>query len=259
MNRRELITGAAGVCLAPTQQALSAEASSMRLLVPAYFDPGTSRAKYWDQLLSSAKVCSITAIVNPASGPGRRIDPAYTDTLRRCKEAGVRPIGYVSTSYAKRTLAEVQADIDTWLRFYPGIRGFFFDEQSSGPEKIDFYRALREYSRKQLPNAFVVTNPGIVPDRQYLDGKASDVVCVFEHHSGFEKWVRPEPSVPAERLYVLNYQVPDAPTMREHVARLTKERVGYYFCTEDKLPNPWDSLPPYWDELVAAVKAGRIR
>ncbi len=47
--------------------------------------------------------------------------------------------------------------------------------------------------------------------------------------------------------------------MREHVARLTKERVGYYYCTDDKLPNPWDTLPPYWDDLVTAVKAARIR
>jgi hypothetical protein len=258
MNRRALLTAVAAIA-ASAHRLSAAETTPMRLLVPTYFDPGGSRAKYWDQLFAAAKECSITAIVNPASGPGRRIDPAYTETLRRCKDSGVRPIGYVSTSYAKRNLEEVQADIDAWLRFYPGIQGFFFDEQSSGPEKLDYYRALRDYARKQLTNAFVVTNPGIVPDKGYLDGMAADVVCVFEHHSGFERWVRPEATVPPERLYVLNYQVPDADKMREHVARLAKERVGYYYCTDDRLPNPWDTLPSYWDELVVAVKAARIR
>lgn len=90
-------------------------------------------------------------------------------------------------------------------------------------------------------------------------GCKGQVVCVFEHHGGFEKWVRPELAIPAERLYVLNYHVLDAAKMREHIARLTKERVGYHHCTDDHLPNPWDTLPAYWDDLVAAVKAARLR
>ncbi len=201
MNRRHLLTAVAGACLSSSAVKVRADdATSMRLLVPAYFYPGGRELNYWDQLLASAKACSITAILNPDSGPGEKVDPAYTETLRRCKVAGVRPIAYVSTSYAKRKLEEVQADIDTWLKYYPGIKGFFFDEQSSGPEKLDYYRALRDFSRKRLASAFVVNNPGIVPDKGYLAGKAADVVCVFEHHTGFEKWARPEASIPAERL-----------------------------------------------------------
>src|SRR5262249_27102435 len=67
-------------------------------------------------------------IVNPASGPGTRVDANYTKAIDRLQGAGCVVLGYVSTGYGKRTEAQVKKDIDQWLKLYPRIQGIFFDE-----------------------------------------------------------------------------------------------------------------------------------
>ena len=42
----------------------------------------------------------VVAIVNPASGPGKRVDANYTKVLEQAKKSKVTLIGYVSTKYA---------------------------------------------------------------------------------------------------------------------------------------------------------------
>ena len=32
-----------------------------------------------------------------------------------------------------------------------------------------------------------------------------------------------------------------------------KKHCGYIFVQNDTMPNPWDSLPPYFDALLAAL------
>jgi hypothetical protein len=32
-----------------------------------------------------------------------------------------------------------------------------------------------------------------------------------------------------------------------------KQDVGYIYITDDDLPNPWDTLPGYFDALLAAL------
>src|SRR5687768_16366735 len=75
----------------------------LRLLVPAYFYPAGKGEQKWDKLIAAADRVPIVAIVNPASGPGRRADPNYTAILERAAKAKrLTLIGYVTTSYAKR-------------------------------------------------------------------------------------------------------------------------------------------------------------
>jgi hypothetical protein len=33
-----------------------------------------------------------------------------------------------------------------------------------------------------------------------------------------------------------------------------KASCGYICLQNDRLPNPWDTLPPYFDQLVAALQ-----
>ena len=114
----------------------------MRLLVPAYFYPAGKGDKEWERLLAAPQEAGVVAIVNPASGPGRRVDANYTNVLKQTKKSKVTLIGYVSTSYGKRKTEEVKADVDQWVRFYPGIQGIFFDEQASGTEQLEQMAAL---------------------------------------------------------------------------------------------------------------------
>jgi spherulation-specific family 4 protein len=92
----------------------------LSLLVPAYFYPAGEGLKHWDRLIASSARVPVLAIVNPVSGPGDKADANYTKLLDRARrQAGLTLLGYVSTRYARRPLADVQADVDRWLRLYP--------------------------------------------------------------------------------------------------------------------------------------------
>ena len=61
-----------------------------------------------------------------------QVQMAVSETLADLAQESITLVGYVSTSYAKRPLADVKADIDQWPRLYAGLAGVFFDEQASG-------------------------------------------------------------------------------------------------------------------------------
>jgi Spherulation-specific family 4 len=136
----------------------------VQLLVPAYFYPADDGLKHWDRLIAAASArVPILAIVNPASGPGKAADPAYTKLLDRATtNKSLTLLGYIGTSYSKRPIAEVKADVARWVQLYPQIQGVFFDEQASGADKVDYYAALHEYTRKERKLQRVVTNPGMI-------------------------------------------------------------------------------------------------
>ena len=69
------------------------------------------------------------AIANPNSGPGDERNLDYAAIFTEASNQGITLVGYVSTDYGKRPKADVKKDIDTWIRLYPQIRGFFFDQQ----------------------------------------------------------------------------------------------------------------------------------
>jgi hypothetical protein len=228
----------------------------LRVLVPAYFYPAGEGLKEWDRLIRAADKISIVAIANPNSGPGARSNSNYTEVINRAAQAGVTVIGYVSTRYGKRPRAEVEADVDRWLRFYPALKGFFFDEQASSAEQIEYYVALLNDARSKLPKAFVVTNPGTSCPEEYVSRPATDAACIFENKEGFPKFQPPAwtSRYPAERFAALPYNVPDAAQMQQCVNKAVKDRMGLLYVTDDSGSNPWDRLPTYWEAEVSAVQ-----
>jgi hypothetical protein len=229
----------------------------LRLLVPAYFYPAGEGLKHWEPLMASAARVPILAIVNPASGPGDKADANYTKLLDRARrQAGLTLLGYVSTRYARRQLADVQADVDRWLRLYPQIHGIFFDEQVSAADKADYYAALYAHVRKARKLRLVVTNPGTACAEAYLARPAADVICLFEGAEGFAAWRPPvwAGKYGARRFAALAYKVGAAGQMRKHVEAAAEKGVGCLYVTDAAGANPWDRLPAYWDEEVAAVR-----
>ncbi len=231
----------------------------IRILVPAYFRPAGDGLRHWDRLIASAGKAPITAIVNPASGPGKRADPRYAEVLARAK--GLTLIGYVSTSYAKRPLDEVKADVDRWLEFYPSIRGIFFDEQASGADRVDHYAALYAYVRQEKKLDLVVANPGVNCDEAYVSRPAADAVCLFEHHTGFDAHRPPAwtSKYGPERFAILPYASATVDEMRRRLAASVERRFGWIYVTDASGENPWNRLPAYWDELVDAARPKKGR
>jgi hypothetical protein len=245
----------AGVPLAPVWGTPPEDAPRVRLLVPAYFYPEGDGLKAWERLIAAADKVPIVAIVNPASGPGRTVDENYVEVFRKARGSKVTLIGYVHLNYAKRPIADVKSEVDRWLAFYPDIQGIFFDEQPSGAEQAPYALECFGYARKKIPKGKIVSNPGTTCAEKYVSGETGATVCLFEHHEGFgayrpPKWAdRYEP----ERFAILLYQQKGGESMRRLLREAIRKRAGYVYVTDDVLPNPWDRLPAYWEEEVAAV------
>jgi hypothetical protein len=261
MNQRDHL-GILGLLIASLAFSASGPAAAedtpaVRLLVPAYFNPAGKGREVWDTLIASADKAPITAIVNPASGPGRRVDPNYTAVLAAVKTSRLQPIGYVTLSYSKKPVAEITAEVDRWLEFYPDIEGIFFDEQPSGKEHIEHVGACFAHARAKLPKGLIVSNPGVPCDAAYVERPERPVICVFEHHSGWDRFRAPAwlTEERREQGYILRYDIAAAEAMKTAVSNAIRNNAGWVYVTDAKGSNPWNRLPTYWDEEVEVVRS----
>jgi hypothetical protein len=255
VTRREF--GLASLGLALSAGAAPPKPPKMSLLVPAYFYPAGQGLKDWDRMIASASVGPITAIVNPASGPGQAVDPNYVTVVDRAVKGKLALIGYVSTHYTEHPLADAKADIDRWLALYPQVGGFFFDEQASDVARIGYYLDLAAHARSRLSGARIVANPGTTCDEAYVARKTSDVVCLFENSRGFDAY-RPPPwtsKYDPGRFAVIPYAIPQAEAMRRVLKEAETHRAGVVFVTDASGANPYDRLPLYWGDELKAVEA----
>lgn len=237
------------LCLALLTSPLPAQ--TQRMAIPSYFGPGT----LWTQLGAGAPRVGL-AILNPNSGPGDAVRADDAQQVKATQARGVLVLGYVHTSYGKRPLPEVQAEIARYRQWY-GVSGIFFDEVTNDDAGLAYYVQCRALARAGHPKAFVVINPGTPVTEGYM--KAADVVLTFEHdYSSYLKRAPDAPWVaryPASRFYHLVYAAPDAAAMRRAVALGKQRHAGWMYVTADDLPNPWDTLPEggYWTGELTAL------
>jgi len=128
--RKLLVVIVVATALSVTSSALAASQ-----LVPAYFYP-TGTPNPWHIMCDhmNTEGYGSTAIMNPASGPGKAKDANYAAALIYCQEKdGQNVIGYVDTDYTKRSIAEVEADVNAYYSFYPTIGGIFLDRMEQLP------------------------------------------------------------------------------------------------------------------------------
>jgi hypothetical protein len=229
--------------------------------VPAYFYPAEDGLAQWDRLFDSPAAAATMVIVNPSSGPGTAADPNYANVVVRAGHKGTTVLGYVSTKYAARPLNEVKADVDRWVRFYPGVHGIFFDEQASAAEQVPYYASLYEHVRKASGLSLVVSNPGTACAEEYLVRPAADIICLVEVTKDFSAY-RPPPwtaQYPTRRFAALLNGVDTSEHMKKYIQGMGERKIGACYVTEGRLPNPWDRLPRYWEAEVAAVQQASER
>jgi hypothetical protein len=239
----------------PSKATPAGAARGLRLLVPAYIYPSGDGRKYWQRLIDAASRVEIVVVANPNSGPGADRDLEYEAIFTAAIVRGVKLVGYVSTDFGKRPRAEIKKDIDTWLVFYPQIRGFFLDGQPREGDHTGLFVELRDYVREKLLDPLVITNPGIPCDEAYLARGISDVTCVFVNYQGFDRFELPATYRPydASRFAAMPYNISNADTMRNLVKEAVLKRIGYLYISDAKPPNSWGALPAYWEEEVDEV------
>jgi hypothetical protein len=254
----EATPGAAGTApgaadgTAPAAGAATAPAASGAgaTIVPLYTYPTDPS---WNTVIAAKAAhptVGVIAAVNPANGPGAAADPGYASGIARLAAGGIKVIGYVATGYAVNSPAAVKADIDRWRAFYPGqISGIFFDEQSNRAGDVPYYRDLSQYAKAQ-GLSFTVGNPGTDSAPEYIG--ALDTMLIYES-SGL-------PSVSQLGGWHASHApsnfgvIPHAASFDAAFVRNARQYVQYIYLQNDTLPNPWDSVPAYFGDLLAALE-----
>lgn len=236
--------------------------SAGQLLIPAYFYPHAAPATSgWDWLTAAASTTPITAIVNPSNGPGTAHNPDYTTAINAFRRAGGRVIGYLHSGYGTRSPDALRADIDQYAQLY-ALDGFFVDEMSEHLAELDYYRDAYAYIKQLNPGYSVFGNPGTHVPEAYLE--VADTLVMFEGPPtarsnmpfGYDVYGSPAQWMldhPADRFGALIYGVSTEADMQALVLQAAPRNTGHLFITDDDLPNPWDTLPAYWQAELAAL------
>jgi len=221
-------------------------AKSTGTMVPLYTYPTDPSWAHIVTVKNANPSVPVIAVVNPANGPGSGVISAYTVGIEKLRAAGIKVIGYVATGYTDRSEATVRADMDAWQTFYPTVSGIFFDEMANSGGHEDYYRRLSAYARSKMFD-YTIGNPGADTAPSYVG--TVDMILVYER-SGLRPLSDWYSKYPPENFGVIPYGVP---TLDLAYVQAAKKTVGYIYMTNDVLNNPWDSLPPYFGDLVAAL------
>jgi len=227
----------------------SAGTTSTVTIVPLYTDPSDSS---WTAIVSAKlahPTVPVIAILNPDNGPGASRNTSYASGIAKLQQAGIVVIGYVATGYTDRGIPAVEADIDHWKSFYPSTQGIFFDEQSNTAGHETFYRTVSQYSKAQ-GLSFTVGNPGTDTGPSYIG--AVDVGLIYESFGlpGTSVLTGWHSSYPKSNFGIIPYGA----ALDHAYVKAAKALVGYIYVTNDDLPNPWDSLPSYFADLLADLE-----
>ncbi len=226
-----------------------------KIAIPSYFYPCTGNTGcYWDRLNSGSPKVGM-AIINPNSGPGPSVDPNYVDQVTRSQAAGVIVLGYVHTSWGKRGVEEVKAEVDLYYDWYH-VDGIFFDEASTDCCLHPTYQDLFDYVKaKSKTQNKVVLNPGTNAPECYIT--ACDILINYEdNYSQYAAW---QPSgweykYPAARFWHLVINASQS-VITKTIGFSRAKHAGWVYVTPDKLYNPWDTLPSqsYWNKELSLV------
>ncbi|EDM22962.1 spherulation-specific family 4 protein [Caminibacter mediatlanticus] len=223
-----------------TEVVLDNEVKNKNMIIPVYFYDKT----LWDKVVY-ASLDDMYVIINPSNGPGNYIDSNYQEFINKLVTYKKKPIGYVYTTYGSRNIVDVENDIDKWLELYPNIKGFFIDEVSNNDNNLTYYETLFNYI-KSKGDYFVVLNPGTQISSNYFN--IADLIVVFENRNIYfnSEICKDNPNKSAVIVYGANYD--------EMKDIINNSECKYFYITDDNLPNPYDTLPSYFDEEINELK-----
>jgi hypothetical protein len=106
---------------------MKAKQSVAVYIVPLYSYPCCDYEQEWGKLLNLTTDKEVWVVVNVDSGPGSSVDSTYASIISRLKQKGFKVLGYMYSSYGRRSLETIYSEMDRWIRFY-NVDGFLIDE-----------------------------------------------------------------------------------------------------------------------------------
>jgi spherulation-specific family 4 protein len=228
----------------PTNEAIPNGPCVATALIPLYSYPGTTwtqvrKAHTWNPALS------IVAIINPASGPGPSPDPNYVSGIAALQRAGVTVLGYDHTSYGARPLADVENDALLYHQWYR-VDGVFFDEMANTAGHEQYYSSASTYA-KSLSMRLTIGNTGTDTVPSYVGTVDSMVIYESRGYPPLSRFGGWHTSYPKATWGSISYATPALNAGKVcGIARVA----GYIYVTNDTLPNPYDTLPRYFETYI---------
>lgn len=216
----------------------------------------------WDRTAASPD-CMAPAIINSGNGPGATKSDDWARQISIIRAKGMKAIGYVSTQYGKRAVADILADVEKHVEFYQ-VDGIFLDEMSNGSgdqaQYTQQYKDIYTTLKKNYGSAFwVVGNPGTPTTEEILS--CADTVVVYESDADY--YLNPQWDIhptyyekyPSTKFWHVVHSVRDK-EQAKYVLKASEKYHPAFLCLTDldlSSGNPYATPPsPWlWDMQVA--------
>lgn len=231
--------------------------------VPLFVYPAGKGLEEYDKLVEARQrhpSVPVITTINPASGPGEFIDDNFINATKKLQDGGVTVAGYVYAGYGPRDTGKIIADIDKYATWY-GVDGVFIDEFANWTGYEDKFRQIADYARSRGMEV-VVANAGWEVAESYLgtvdtigvseaDGYVPPEMlrdCVYCPGGAGSGWHYKHDKT---NFWFVRYAIDP---LDEGYVREVSKWVGLIYLTDGKSPVRWDHLPPYSDQLLAALE-----
>ncbi|MEI5520036.1 spherulation-specific family 4 protein [Streptomyces brasiliscabiei] len=243
--------------LTPTPSGIASTGLSLGFGIPGYAHPLVAPLE-WGELTRPGTPLH-WVVLNVSDGPGSRPDPHCLEAAGRLRNAGVRVLGHLDTTYGARPLSEIASDAHRYLDWYR-VDGFVLDrcptEHGALPETGRRVGALRAL----LGGGHLVLGHGTHPHPGYLE--IADQLVTFSGPWSDYRWSQVAEWTadhPPERFCHFVHGVP-----RGHldealrIARWQGAATIYFTDRTDRggRIDPWETMPGYWDDIVSLVGTG---
>lgn len=218
------------------------------ILIPLYTYPGGT----WDQVIAAKTAhpsVPIVAIINPNNGSGNTQDPNYVTGIQNLQSAGIVVLGYVHTNYANRDLNLAMNDTNNYKNWY-NVDGILFDEMSNAVGNENYYKSLNDHA-KSIGLSITIGNSGNDTSPSYIG--TVDNIIIYDNqglpnlnflgnwHTNYDKSI----------FSTISYGIE---TNDQTFVKKASNYVGYIYMSNGTLPNPWGSVPNYFENLVSSIE-----
>jgi hypothetical protein len=157
----------------------------------------------------------------------------------------------VATGYGSHNVSDLQAQINSYNSWYH-VNGIFFDEMANTAGFQTYYSNISNYA-KSHGLAMTVGNPGTDTLQSYIG--TVDNMCIYESPglpalSVLGDW---HTSYPKSNFCMIAFGV--GPPSQSYITSVSNY-VSYIYITNENLPNPYDTVPPYIGNEVAMLDTG---
>ncbi|MEU2586801.1 spherulation-specific family 4 protein [Streptomyces avermitilis] len=198
-------------------------------------------------------------VLNVSGGPGTRPDPHCLEAVGRLRNAGVRVLGHLDTTYGVRTFGELISDAHRYLDWYQA-EGFFLNRCPTERAALPEVRRTVATLRGLLGDSHIVLGHGSHPFPGYAE--SADQLVTFSGPWSDYRWSQVAEWTadhPPERFCHFVHGVPLGHLDEAlRIARWQGASTIYFTDRTDRggRDDPWETMPGYWDDIVSRIGTG---